>query len=64
MYYCSWNSTIIAKAEHCFRIEKEYYFHKNYVDMAYLTLKQHQKECPFKGVMYYYDISVDGETNP
>lgn len=59
-----WNNTIIAESHNTIIVEGNHYFPPEAVNAAYLRANDHHTTCPWKGVASYYDIIVDGHTNP
>ena len=59
-----WNGAMIAESDDAVVIEGNYYFPPESVNWGFLTPSQTHSTCPWKGVASYYDILVDGKTNP
>ena len=45
-------------------VEGNHYFDPKDVRMASLNETAHHTTCPWKGLASYYDVRVDGATNP
>ena len=60
----SWNGQIIAKSDHCIEVEGNAYFPPDAIDMNYFKPNTMTSGCPWKGTAGYFDIVVDGKTNP
>jgi uncharacterized protein (DUF427 family) len=60
----TWNGATIAESDDTVLVEGNHYFPIEAVNKKYLRESHHNSFCFWKGVASYYDIIVDGETNP
>jgi uncharacterized protein (DUF427 family) len=60
-----WNNAVIADApqQDLIKIEGNWYFPPESIDMNLMKPNYQTTECPWKGTASYYDIKVDSETN-
>jgi uncharacterized protein (DUF427 family) len=59
-----WNGTVIADSSATIVVERNHYFPREHVDPAVLAGSSEHTWCPWKGEASYFDIVVDGQTNP
>ncbi len=61
-----WNNTVIAEApkDSLIYIEGNWYFPKSSIRAEFFTPNDEHTTCFWKGEASYYDIRVDGATNP
>ncbi|PEN13642.1 hypothetical protein CRI94_10070 [Longibacter salinarum] len=59
----TWNGTVIAQSDDTIVVEGNHYFPPESVDRDVLNDSDHTSTCPWKGLAYYYDIDLEGETN-
>lgn len=59
-----WNGAVIAESDDVRVVDGYTYFPADAVDHRCLHPSDHRSVCPWKGTASYYDIVVDGETNP
>lgn len=59
-----WNNRVIAASDDTVVVEGNHYFPPESVDAACLQTSSSTTTCPWKGVAHYYDLIVDGQTNP
>jgi uncharacterized protein (DUF427 family) len=64
MATAQWNGTRLAKSDKTIVIEGNHYFPKDSVQMQYMQPSDMHTTCVWKGEASYYDIVVDGMTNP
>lgn len=55
---------MIARSDDTVVVEGNHYFPLESVDPDVLSPNARTSVCPWKGTASYYDIVVDGETNP
>lgn len=60
----TWNGATLAESERCEVVEGNCYFPPDAVNRALLRPSATHTTCPWKGVASYYDVVVDGQTNP
>ncbi|PJF44323.1 MAG: hypothetical protein CUN55_04605 [Phototrophicales bacterium] len=56
-----WNGVVLAESDHVERVEGNYYFPPDSVNMEYFTMTDLHTTCPWKGVASYYTVEVNGE---
>lgn len=61
-----WKGVVLAEAapESVERVEGNVYFPPEAVHREYLRDSDDHTTCPWKGTASYYDVVVNGETNP
>jgi uncharacterized protein (DUF427 family) len=61
-----WNGVVLAESDDIAQVEGNPYFPKHSVNWDYFSAAAEAKPtyCHWKGVATYFDITVDGETNP
>lgn len=59
-----WNGVVLAESNKTVKVEGNHYFPPNSINRQYFKKSQKQTTCPWKGVASYYDIEVNGQTNP
>jgi uncharacterized protein (DUF427 family) len=64
MVQATWQGALLAESDNCVVIEGNQYFPANAVNKAHLSPSQHTSVCPWKGTAHYYDVVVNGKTNP
>lgn len=59
-----WNGKIIAESNKTIGIENNRYFPADSANKEYLENSDNHTTCPWKGEASYFNIIVDGKTNP
>ncbi len=59
-----WNGVVIAESDKTEMVEGNHYFPPDSIKQEYFTENSRTSVCPWKGTASYYDVVVDGETNP
>lgn len=59
-----WNGTTIADSDQTKVVEGNHYFPADAVGQQYLSASDTHSVCGWKGTASYYNVVVDGETNP
>ncbi len=59
-----WNDTVIAHSDDTVVVEGNHYFPRQAVQLDLLHESTMTTICPWKGKAQYYDVIVDGTTNP
>lgn len=59
-----WNGTVLAESDHCEMVEGNPYFPPDSINQEYFQPIDRTTHCPWKGTANYYDIVVDGQSNP
>ncbi|MYB38667.1 MAG: DUF427 domain-containing protein [Gammaproteobacteria bacterium] len=60
----TWNGTTIAESSDTVVVEGNHYFPRSSVADEFLTVSDTETFCPWKGTASYFNVVVDGETNP
>ena len=59
-----WNETLIAQSDETVVVEGNHYFPPHSVNSEHLRESSTTTFCGWKGTAHYYDVVVDGQTNP
>ena len=59
-----WNEKVIADSDQTLVVEGNHYFPRDSVNSEYLRDSSTTTVCGWKGTARYYDLVVDGRTNP
>lgn len=59
-----WNNTVLAASDDTIIVEGNHYFPMASLHRDRFRSSDHRSVCPWKGEASYFDIVVDGETNP
>ena len=59
-----WNGEIIAESDDTIVVESNHYFPPDSLSKEHFRASDHQTVCGWKGTASYFDIVVDGKTNP
>lgn len=61
-----WNDTVIAEVptEQCEVVEGNLYFPADAIKREYFKPTETHSVCPWKGTASYYNVEVNGQTNP
>ena len=59
-----WHGAVIAESPHTLVVEGNHYFPPDSVRGDYLRQSSTTTVCGWKGTAQYYDLVVDGQTNP
>jgi len=59
-----WNNQVIANSDNTVVVEGNHYFPADSLDMAFFQQSPKTTVCSWKGTASYYDILVDGQSNP
>jgi uncharacterized protein (DUF427 family) len=60
----TWNGAVIAESDETVIVEGNHYFPIESVKSEYLSESDTHTRCFWKGTASYYDVVVDGESNP
>lgn len=60
----TWNGRVIAESDETIVIEGNHYFPPDAIKSEHFADSDEKTTCPWKGVASYYDVVVEGETNP
>ena len=58
-----WNNKLLAESEETVIIEGDHYFPIDSLNKQYFRESDTNTICPWRGIAYYLDIDVNGETN-
>jgi len=64
MVQAIWNNTVIAESDDTVVVEGNHYFPPHSVKNEHLRESSATTVCGWKGTAHYYDVVVDGQTNP
>jgi uncharacterized protein (DUF427 family) len=59
-----WNETTLAESDNTLVVEGNHYFPKDSINTEFFQPSQTHTVCGWKGTASYYDVVVNGETNP
>ena len=59
-----WNNVVIAESDSTVMIEGNHYFPDSSLNKDYFKPSTQTSVCPWKGNASYYDVEVNGQTNP
>ena len=59
-----WKGVVIAASDRCEVVEGNHYFPPDSVNASLLRPSGTHTTCGWKGIASYYDIAVDGASNP
>lgn len=59
-----WNDKILAESDETVVVEGNQYFPADSIKSEYFQPSETHTVCPWKGTASYYDVVVEGETNP
>jgi uncharacterized protein (DUF427 family) len=59
-----WNNHVIAESDETVVVEGNHYFPPQCVKAEHLRASSLTTVCGWKGTAHYYDLVVDGRTNP
>ena len=59
-----WKNSVIAESDDTVVVEGNHYFPRESVESEVLRDSDRTSVCHWKGTANYFDIEVDGETNP
>jgi uncharacterized protein (DUF427 family) len=60
----TWNGAVLAESDRTVVVEGNQYFPAASVRSEYLRPSQTHSVCPWKGTASYYNIEVNGQSNP
>ena len=58
------NGVVIAESDKTEMVEGNHYFPPESVNREYFADSSRSSVCPWKGTASYYDVVVDGKSNP
>lgn len=59
-----WNGMVVAASDRFEEVEGNVYFPPDALKREYFSESDHTSICPWKGTAGYFDLKVDGKTNP
>ncbi len=59
-----WNNETIAESNDTVVVESNHYFPPDSIHQEFLMGSETHTTCPWKGQADYYNVVVDGQTNP
>jgi uncharacterized protein (DUF427 family) len=59
-----WNGVVIAESDNTEVVEGNQYFPADSIKTEYFQSNDTTSFCPWKGTASYYDVVVNGESNP
>ena len=59
-----WNNSVLAESDKTIVVEGNHYFPPDAIQKEYFKPSQTHTVCSWKGTASYYDVLVDGRTNP
>ncbi len=59
-----WNGVVLAESDDTVVVEGNHYFPPESVNFEYLEDSPKTTVCPWKGTASYYDLSIDGASQP
>ena len=60
----TWEGAVLAESDKCVVVEGNQYFPPESIKQQYFRPSDQTTVCPWKGTASYYDIIVNGKTNP
>ena len=58
-----WNNTVIAESDNTLVVENNHYFPPDSIKKEFFKSSETHTNCPWKGMVSYYSVEVDGKTN-
>ena len=59
-----WNDAVLAESDNTKVVESNHYFPPESINEQYFSPASKTSSCPWKGLASYFDLEVEGETNP
>jgi uncharacterized protein (DUF427 family) len=63
-FQATWNGEVVAKSDQTYLVEGNHYFPPTDINRELLADSSTTTFCPWKGTASYYDLTVDGQSNP
>jgi len=60
----TWNGAVIAESDDTVVVEGNHYFPRESIVDAFFVESDQTSTCPWKGTANYFDVVVEGESNP
>lgn len=64
MVRATWNGIVLAESDDTVVVEGNHYFPPESINEEFFSDSSKTTVCGWKGTASYYDVEVDGETNP
>lgn len=64
MAKATWNGAVLAESDETIVVEGNHYFPRDSIVVEHFVESTRQTRCPWKGLASYFDLVVDGQTNP
>ena len=64
MARATWNGVVVAESDETIVVEGNHYFPRNSIVSEHFADSSQTTRCPWKGKASYFDVVVDGQTNP
>ncbi len=64
MVRATWNGIVLAESDDTVVVEGNHYFPPESINEEFFSDSPKTSVCGWKGTASYYDVEVDGETNP
>lgn len=64
MAKATWEGAVLAESDNTIEIEGNQYFPADAIHKEHFKPSNAHSVCPWKGTASYYDIEVDGKSNP
>jgi uncharacterized protein (DUF427 family) len=59
-----WNGAVLAESDQTIMVEGNHYFPPDAIHSEYFTSSSLHSTCPWKGLASYYNVEVEGKSNP
>ena len=59
-----WNGQVLAESDDTVVVETNHYFPPESINKEFFQANDNHSTCPWKGEASYYDVVVDGKSNP
>jgi uncharacterized protein (DUF427 family) len=59
-----WENEVIAESDRTVEVEGNQYFPPDAIKTEFLHPSEQQTTCPWKGLASYYNVEVNGKSNP
>lgn len=59
-----WNGVVLAESDDTIVVEGNHYFPPDTINRTYFRPSDMHTTCHWKGLASYYNVEVDGKTNP
>lgn len=64
MAKATWNNTTLAESQATRQVEGNQYFPAGSIHRQFFEPSDYTTECGWKGTAHYYNVVVDGKSNP